>query len=133
MNTVYAEDSFLFVNTIPPPHCIPSVHCSPFAEPLLGARHHGRISVKACDRQKGNQTWNSIRHKKNGGLRTRCVQISIVSAEGQVCSRRVHRLKEAVASGVPIVAQWVKNPTSILEDEGLILGLAQWVKDLSLP
>ena len=30
--------------------------------------------------------------------------------------------------GVPIVAQQVKNPTSILEDAGSILGLVQWVK-----
>ena len=30
--------------------------------------------------------------------------------------------------GVPIVAQWVKDPTSIQEDVGLIPRLAQWVK-----
>ena len=34
--------------------------------------------------------------------------------------------------GVPIVAQWVKNPASIHEDTGSILGLTQWVKDLVL-
>ena len=31
--------------------------------------------------------------------------------------------------GVPAVAQWVKNLTSIHEDEGLIPGLAKRVKD----
>ena len=36
-------------------------------------------------------------------------------------------------NGVPIVAQQVKNPSSIHEDEGSIPGLAQWVKNLSLP
>ena len=34
--------------------------------------------------------------------------------------------------GVPIVAQWVKNPTSICADVGLIPGIAQWVKDMAL-
>ena len=35
--------------------------------------------------------------------------------------------------GVPVVAQLVKNPTSICEDAGSIPGLAQQVQDLSLP
>ena len=31
--------------------------------------------------------------------------------------------------GVPFVAQWLTNPTSIHEDVGLILGLTLWVGD----
>ena len=36
-------------------------------------------------------------------------------------------------SGVPVVAQRVKNPTSIHEDAGLSPGLTQEVKDPALP
>ena len=31
------------------------------------------------------------------------------------------------------MAQWVKKPTSIHEDESLIPGLGHWIKDLALP
>ena len=41
--------------------------------------------------------------------------------------------EEKLPEGVPIVTQWVKTPTSIHENVGSILGLAQWVKYLALP
>ena len=35
--------------------------------------------------------------------------------------------------GVPVVAQWLTNPTSNREDVSSILGLAHWVEDPALP
>ena len=42
----------------------------------------------------------------------------------QLCQKNV--------TGVPVVAQQVKNLTSIKEGMGQIPGLAQWIKDLAL-
>ena len=36
-------------------------------------------------------------------------------------------------NGVPVVAQWLTNPTKKHEVVGSIPGLVQWVRDLALP
>ena len=35
--------------------------------------------------------------------------------------------------GVPVMAQWLKNPTRNHEVAGSIPGFAQWIKDPALP
>ena len=42
------------------------------------------------------------------------------------------RHRKRVGYGVPVVVQWLTNPTRNHEIEGSIPGLAQWVKDLAL-
>ena len=41
--------------------------------------------------------------------------------------------EKTINVGVPVVAQWLRNPTRNYEVEGSIPGLAQWVEDLALP
>ena len=43
------------------------------------------------------------------------------------------KTKKHIIEGVPVVAQWLTNPTRNHEVAGSIPGLAQWVKDLVLP
>ena len=42
-------------------------------------------------------------------------------------------LQSCINLGVPVMAQWLTNPTRNHEVAGLIPGLTQWVKYLELP
>ena len=44
-----------------------------------------------------------------------------------------NKTKQNKILGVPIMAQWLRNPTRNDEAVGLIPGLAQWVNDPVLP
>ena len=45
----------------------------------------------------------------------------------------LHFIIKRAILGVPVVAQWVMNPTRIHKDAGLTPSLIQWVKDLAVP
>ena len=43
-----------------------------------------------------------------------------------------HQKHTNITNTVPVMAQWLANPTGIHGDTGLVPGLAQWVQDLAL-
>ena len=51
---------------------------------------------------------------------------------GEALERKEGKKEMLAESGVPTVAQWVKNPASIQEDTGSIPGLVQCVKNPAL-
>ena len=55
-----------------------------------------------------------------------------MSEEGER-GQKVYISRYKISPGVPVVAQWLTNPTRNHDVVGLVAALAQWVKDPALP
>ena len=87
-----------------------------------------------CRVQTGLRSWVAVPVAQAGGFSSYPPR----SLQTSTCCRcrpkkKKKKTKKSDPLGILMVAQWVKNPTSVREDVGLIPGLAQWVKDLALP
>ena len=52
---------------------------------------------------------------------------------GPITSTEIETVIKKLPTGVPVVAQWLTNPTRNHEVAGSVAALAQWVNDLALP
>ena len=59
--------------------------------------------------------------------------LELINKFSKVAGYKINIQKSVAFLGVPIMVQWLMNPTRNHEVVDLIPGLAQWVKDLALP
>ena len=61
-----------------------------------------------------------------------CERMDNISQEEVATLKGINRSLEEIR-GVPVVAQWLRNPTRNHEVAGSVPALAQWVNDPALP
>ena len=60
-------------------------------------------------------------------------EINSCYKEAEICKNIFFNLLLKIVAGVPVVAQWLMNPTRNHEVAGSVPALAQWVNDPALP
>ena len=83
----------------------------------------------AAKGEKGINRWNT----KNFQSSETILSDTITLDSGIIYLSKPKDGTSRMNSGVPVMAQWLTNPTRNHEVAGSIPGLAQWVKDLALP
>ena len=64
---------------------------------------------------------------------SRLNQDEIEKMNGPFTSTEIETVIKKLPTGVPVMAQWLTNPTRNHEVAGSVAALAQWVNDLALP
>ena len=96
---------------------------------LLDFKNYYRQSPRLC------RAGESLENKEQRAQKQILMNIIklIFDKEAKTSDQDYCKQIKEVSSGVPVVAQWLMNPTRDHEVAGSIPGLAQWINDPALP
>ena len=76
---------------------------------------------------------NKLEAKMDNLQETLTKEIQDIKLKQEEMQNTITEIKNSLEAGVPVVAQWLTNPTRNHEVAGSIPALAQWVNDPALP